>query len=371
MTTKFVTATYQEVYDLGTVAGKVSVLGIHTPDGSSSIQSGGVYNMLSGFFSQYRKYRYTGCTVAMIPAAQLPADPLQISYEAGEAAIDPRDLLNPILFHGCHGENLNEVLNSVYARSSSGGGINSISVNRQDLDAENNLFGLSVNAEDAYYSALSDPSFRKFGVQSGLKVNLRPMVHPLAMSFPLVPNAGVGYTYDPQLQIFIPSNGAGEGQLSANGNIGSPTHDVPSSLYFQDGGGQGVPATVFPQMFTTGLRPLGWLPTAQLGPDSGQSVTFQTPSDEVKPSDPGIVFLPRIFMGLIILPPSYKQELYFRMVITHFFQFKDFSTSLSIGGAGRHSYTNGLPDSVTGGDAGTSSIEALNANVIKTTEGVF
>ena len=42
----------------------------------------------------------------MVPAATLPADPLQVSYEAGEPTIDPRDMLNPILHKPYHGEAL-------------------------------------------------------------------------------------------------------------------------------------------------------------------------------------------------------------------------------------------------------------------------
>lgn len=108
MATNYVTAKYQEIYDLGTQAGKTTILGIHTP------YAGSVYNMLSGFFDQFRKYRYKGCSVSMVPAAQLPADPSQVSFEAGSLTVDPRDLLNPILFHGCHGEELNEILDAVY-----------------------------------------------------------------------------------------------------------------------------------------------------------------------------------------------------------------------------------------------------------------
>lgn len=365
MTTNYVKATYQEVFDLGTVSGKVSFLGIHAPDSQS-----GVYSMLSGFFSQYRKYRYSGCSVAMIPAAQLPADPLQVSYEAGEASVDPRDLLNPILFHGCHGENLNDVLNTIYARTPSGAGINSVSVNRQDLDFDDPIFGAvdaagqGVTGQQAYYAALSDPSFRKFGIQTGLKLNLRPMVHPVALTHPLIPNNGTSAEEFEGMPGFI--SHLSEGNILANGTIDGADHSVPSSLYFQTGGKQGVPASVVTQMFTNGLRRLGWIPTAQLPGSSPSDNTSTNPINGVA----GYTVLPRIFMGLIILPPSYKQELYFRMVITHFFEFKDFSTSLVLNGESRMSYTNGLPDSVTGVDQ-TSSIDSIDARVFKATEGVF
>lgn len=166
MATNYVTAKYQEIYDLGTQAGKTTILGIHTPD------DGNVYNMLSGFFDQFRKYRYKGCTVSMVPAAQLPADPLQVSFEAGALTCDPRDLLNPILFHGCHGEELNEILDTVYYKGTSPSSVRELQVNTQVSEA-------------SYYAALSDPSFRKFGIQQGAKVSLKPMVHPLAVTQPI------------------------------------------------------------------------------------------------------------------------------------------------------------------------------------------
>lgn len=105
MTTQYATASYQEIIDLHTETDKVSVIGIHTPVTQTP------YDMLQPFFDAFQKYHYDGCNLVMVPAARLPADPSQVSYGAGEPPIDPRDLLNPILWHGCHGESLGSVLN--------------------------------------------------------------------------------------------------------------------------------------------------------------------------------------------------------------------------------------------------------------------
>ena len=72
---------------------------------------------LSGFFSQFRKFRYKGCSVQVVPAATLPADPLQVGFEAGENQIDMRDMLNPILFHGTHGESLPDCMEQYFLQS--------------------------------------------------------------------------------------------------------------------------------------------------------------------------------------------------------------------------------------------------------------
>ena len=114
MATNFATASYQEVVDLHTESKTVSVIGIHTPNTSTPVK------MLGGFWKQFRKVRYLGCSLSLVPAARLPADPLQVSIGAGEPTIDPRDMLNPILFHGCHGDDMGAILDTLYSGESSG-----------------------------------------------------------------------------------------------------------------------------------------------------------------------------------------------------------------------------------------------------------
>lgn len=93
-----VNASISEMYDLSTTVNQGTVLKIHTPIGNN------VKRHLLGFFLQYKKFRYIGAKVTLVPASTLPADPLQLSYEAGEPTIDPRDMVNPILWRHYHGE---------------------------------------------------------------------------------------------------------------------------------------------------------------------------------------------------------------------------------------------------------------------------
>ncbi|ADB24814.1 ORF9 [Chimpanzee stool associated circular ssDNA virus] len=79
-----------ETYDLSTQTDKMGFVGIHTPEGKL------VYNMWSGLFKNFRKFRYASCDVTMACASMLPADPLQIGVEAGDIA--PQDMFNPILY---------------------------------------------------------------------------------------------------------------------------------------------------------------------------------------------------------------------------------------------------------------------------------
>nr|QBP37064.1 capsid protein [Porcine associated porprismacovirus] len=360
MATNYVTAKYQEIYDMGTVSGRTTIVGIHCPTGKQ------IQNMLSGFFSQFRKFRYSGCTVQLVPAAQLPADPSQVSFEAGALTVDPRDLLNPILFHGIHGEDLNSALNQLYsAYIGNNSGDNGSASNVGDTFTSSvSEFDISnVNTAISYYSALSDPSFRKFGIQSGARVKLRPLVHPLVQSNPMLPSdavltgsvTGTDITY----------NGASTGMTDADGNIINRAFYAPLGVDGQPTVEQGVA----PIMFTNGLRPLGWLPTTSLYPVPKPGVL---PTAQVWiPSQNKTTELPKLFMGVFIFPPSYTQEMYFRLIITHHFEFKDFSTAL--GGRTRGQYAETIPEPSASGskESPTTSLEVVDGNVQKSTEGVF
>lgn len=360
MATNYVTAKYQEIYDMGTVSGRTTIVGIHCPTGRQ------VQNMLSGFFSQFRKFRYSGCSVQLVPAAQLPADPSQVSFEAGELTVDPRDLLNPILFHGIHGEDLNEALNQLYAayvgNNSGDGGMasnvgDSVTSSVTEYDISN------VNTSISYYSALSDPSFRKFGIQSGARVKLRPLVHPLVQSNPMLPSEAYlrGIVSGSQTHDY---RGESTGMTDADGNIINRSFYAPLGV-------DGVPTIqqgVAPVVFTNGLRPLGWLPTSSLMP-----APIGVLPNAISWTDVGgkTTQLPKLFMGVFIFPPSYTQEMYFRLIITHYFEFKDFSTALGNRTNGQYAETIPEPSASGSKEASTTSLEVVDGNVQKSTEGVF
>lgn len=65
------------------------------------------------------------------------------------------------------------------------------------------------------------------------------------------------------------------------------------------------------------MTSLGWLPTS-------------IATDQSSASAARIATLPKLFMGVMILPPAYNVEQFFRMVITHSFSFKEFTSSLSL-----------------------------------------
>lgn len=309
MATNYVKAKYSEIIDIQTNNNGVTCIGIHTPTGGAPLR------MLFGFYRQFRKFRYRGCQVRIQPTSTLPADPAGISYSAGDRLIDPREMINPILFHGCHGESMNEALDIAYK----GTGISPSTV-LTEFPASEDFRGDELGSDEfqqgdfLYYSALSDRGFRKFLPQVGGKLPfLKPLVWKLGADRPILPHA------------CQPNSGQITnltGGMSAN----------PSS---ESSGGDGVciqeilpriDGTQLPvNLMTTGVRPLGWLPTYQLwtaGPDGGDS-SVAAPAC--------YSYLPKIFMGMIILAPSYRVEQYYRLYIDHYFEFSHFSTALGTG----------------------------------------
>lgn len=335
---------------MSTQSGEVTVIGIRTPSGEKPRQ------MMGGFFDQYRKFRYYGCEVRIQPASMLPADPLQIGLEGGET-LDPRDLLNPILFHGCHGDDLNYAFNMIYNRGQYQSVAGSDSVMElpvpDDAVFTYNEVGAEMPMEQLYYSALSDRTWRKYGVQQPFSLRLKPLVHNLTMNAQIVPFEGA-----PDNFLFT-ENGADF--------TGTPFNKVTVSTGVDENGnplyGYSNRRT---QLFTNNLQRLGWLPTRNsyiaLG-ENNRKITV----------DNGVV-IPRCYMGILLLPPSYRQEMYMRIVIVHKFGFKDFTSSLKNNPG--FVYYESLPESATSEASAAAvaeqySLDSPSANIVQTTAGVF
>lgn len=287
MATNIVSASYQEIIDISTKLNELSVVGIHTPTGYAP------RSMLDGFWRQFKKFRYLGCSIRMVPSASLPADLAGVSLDPNEAGIDPREPVNPILFHGCHGESLSKALNVVYQNGT-------FDLSGTSFDVENINFADLNMIERMYYSALSDNSFRKFMPQQGVSIKrLYPLVWTLASNQQISPN-GTFYA---------------NGLMSTDENGVSTPEFRLGEVFDGTLGGDGSFATNgrYVQQFTNKTARLGWIPTKGFG-DDGQLLPNT---------------MPKVFMGVLLFPPSYKTIQYFRMVITHHFQFAGFTTALS------------------------------------------
>lgn len=356
MTTQFAQASYQEIIDLNTVTDKVSVLGIHTPVTDTP------YTFLKPFFDAFQKYHYDGCSLTMVPAARLPADISQVSYEAGDIPIDPRDLLNPILWHGAHGESLGSVLNQFYDASAG-----TTDIDRKFFDSgEVNNASLTQIGNDAlyeslYYRALTDNSWRKAHPQAGLRVKgLHPLVYsvsadaqyvngPWGSTSPYVPRASNVAT-PPSDNHGITSIGVGGmlGETTSGFNLQAQGLEGLQETGSATGGGtvvKSVPNRRTAQFLTERLHGLGWLDTrVRAMSSSGYQVDvtgeLQDDRDNIEnlyaqvESGQTINYLPRLFMGICLLPPSYKAKQYYRLIINHRFSFRKYR-GLSTDGAYR------------------------------------
>ncbi|AMR73072.1 capsid protein [Human feces smacovirus 3] len=356
MATNYASASYQEILDVNTVKGNVTIIGIHTPTGNTPVRR------LSGFFSQFRKFRYKGCSVQVVPAATLPADPLQVGFEAGENTIDMRDMLNPILFHGTHGESLQIAWNNIFYNHDRFNSTDTGStgyIEGAGFDADDVNFANSTNSpvETQYYQAITDRTWRKFGIQSTFKLPfMSPRVWKASTVYPILPNA-----YQDQGAMNTDSFMGGESAL-------------PQGTFFEPSLSRRVgaqPTEILSQHWmSSGTTPLGWLPT----------VTMPVNSGSVYPAPPTI--LPKIFMGILVLPPSYLQELYFRVIVTHYYEFKGFTASLApasqmpsnIGtydNAVKQTATQGAKEAMAIDEPEDSTLESPTANILRVSDGVF
>lgn len=349
MATNFATANYQEVIDLHTESDTVSVIGIHTPNSDTPVK------MLRGFWEQFRKFKYNGCSISLVPAARLPADPLQVSYEAGETTIDPRDMLNPILFHGCHGDDMGTILNALY----SGSTYSTDLARKFGSSVEQNVFSESQVGNDyvdaLYYKALTDRTWLKAHPQSGFRRSgLRPLVHRVVANMgysQFAPWMGQDPTYgtsNPGMAPIArdpPENPQLVGQLGARftGIAGATTTTgitTPGDPSPMESGSTTVTIgrTMTGQAFMTSrMEPLGWQDTHSVHMLTGETAPSATGlngnavNDAQKIGEMLTTYalnplntVPKVFMGMIMLPPAYKTEQYFRLVINHNFAFKGF-----------------------------------------------
>lgn len=339
MATNFATASYQEVVDLHTESKTVSVIGIHTPCTSTPVE------MLGGFWKQFRKVRYLGCSLSLVPAARLPADPLQVSIGAGEPTIDPRDMLNPIMFHGCHGDDMGAILDTLYSGESSG---TSDVVRKQSDSAVFDVFSENQKGNDyvdaLYYRALTDRTWAKAHPQVGFrKSGLRPLVHQVVANRPFSQ-----FSPDDRTSTLGPLVLNSNGIPSKSGQIGlqTSTTNVNNAIFV--GSQPGLPDTNEYEneinfvidadhsgfaFATSGLRPLGWQDTQTSLMATSQYVseplTGNAEQDSQKVADTWTKVvvpntIPKFYMGMIMLPPAYKTEQYFRLAINHRFAFKGF-----------------------------------------------
>ncbi|ANC51546.1 putative capsid protein [Bovine faeces associated smacovirus 6] len=309
MATQYAKSSYSEVYDMHTEFGKTTLIGIHTPTTNRW------QKYMRGFCHQFKKFRYQGASLSFVPVATLPVDPLAVSYEGGEAQIDPRDMVNPIIHCGMRGESMGKYLDEIFHFN--------LEHKLNSVDVANVVNeDLIADLENMYYTALSSPAFKKSHPQQGFrKSGLHPMVYSLATDRPK--NFSLPDT-DTDADA-LPSSTAGplSGEPGGNatdgfyGSFGVPYAQARMQV---DYGFNGVETQrQFPQLFTNHAQSLGWLDTMQ-----NYSIYSELGGVPAGTTEQYLTGLPKIYMYFVMLPPAYKTELYFRVIIRHFFEFKEY-----------------------------------------------
>lgn len=324
---------YSEIYDMQTKDGNISALKFHTP------QDGAPVEHLGGLFAQFRKYKYLGVEAALVPAQQLPLDPLQVSSVDGDGLVDPRDVLNPILHKHWNGERtlLDNYIDSYYTEKLKGtggiGGTTGIKNNTlgQSIDEVSIPAGDSAAADTAstfYAMQLMDNSFKVSHVQDTLRIRMRPKVWDVNAQRPITSYADLGsYWNKPNFGEFqrfaVP-------EMTPNQNADI----IPQKEIFHgrvpgyNGTGQQTQYYTEQEFMTAGMKPMGWMPTNNTFSSVG--MVDGTDNRNKSISELSRVRLPKIYMHLMILPPAYKQNFYYRLVMKHKFLFKSMTSLKAI-----------------------------------------
>lgn len=260
----------RETYDLHTLKGKMSVIGVHTP--SSSI----IKKNYPGLLMQCKGYRPVKADVRLACASVLPLDPQGVGTTADDVA--PEDVFNPILYKAMS----NFGMSQIDAYINAGG---AVSIAGATLDANNN--GIDATDDfDLYYGLLSQThEWKHANPQQGLAMNdLVPLVYETYQS--------------------IGDNGANADNPHL---IVQPDDTVSTSQV----------GNIAVQSFRGRAHPLPLLNCTYPVPESG-AVSYARagfPSGQGDVNAQVGVPAPKIYCGCILVPPSRLHQLFFRMVV--------------------------------------------------------
>lgn len=267
----------RETYDLHTVQNKMTVIAIHTPKPDI------IRKNYPGLLMQCKMYRPVSADVRVACASVLPLDPLGVGTAEGDVA--PEDVFNPILYKAMSNKGMSQLesrINDMVIKSSTVGLSDADIVGSSALvDVDD--FSTQVDEFPLYYGLLAQThEWKHANPQQGLSMSgLRPLVYEM------VYNVGDMKHQTPQ---YVPT-------FSAMAKDGSATIDSGSSILGSAKPMPFIPCTSFGGTYTEAGFPA------------------DTPAvDEVANGSSDINWL-RVVCGCIIVPPSRRHELFFRMVV--------------------------------------------------------
>lgn len=267
----------RETYDLHTTQNKMTVIAIHTPKPDI------IKRTYPGLLMQCKTYRPYSCDVRLACASVMPLDPLGVGTAEGDVA--PEDVFNPILYKAMSNKGMSMLEGRIHDMVQTGPSVvpgsgdlagSSASVEVDDFTGLSDEFGV-------YYGLLSQTNeWKHANPQSGMSMSgLRPLVYD--MMYNIGDNRQVN-------QI------GASAELPVRNPVG--VDPVIGTFY-----GAGVLGNAHPMPF---------IPCTNVTA-SGSAPGF---SDDNLPSmaAQSVNWL-RVICGCIIVPPSRRHELFFRMVV--------------------------------------------------------
>lgn len=243
-----VTVSISETFDLSTKAGKLGLIGIHTPPRSL------VEIHYGPLMSNYRKIRFLGCDVVLACASTLPLDPLKVGD--GQDLFNPADSMNPILYKAISNDSFETLVAKIKGANNVQPSALGSSVSRvESVDGTTTTF----DDFDVYYGILSAQfGWRKSMPQTGMVMrNLKPLMYPLLSDIGpvnIASNAN-GLFADQQIMpnLVITSN-LTSGRVARGKAQRAPALPLWSGLNNTGAGGTIVPVpTEFPTTFVAGV----------------------------------------------------------------------------------------------------------------------
>lgn len=274
----------REVFDLHTVRDKMTLIGVHTPKASLIAKN------FPGLLMQCKAYRCVSADVRIACASMLPADPLQVSTTDGDIA--PEDMFNPILYKATTNIGLSQIEARIQALGESG---NSATITGDSAITVNT--GLGDSDFSIYYGLLADAHGWKHAMpQSGLEMrNLKPLVYEMLYAI------GDNDANADSANI----DDAGQSGYLNSSNLATP---------------RAVPA------FKGHAKAMPFINCT-----SASSLTYATGFNSNVGNHHAFVPCPKVYCGVIIVPPSRLHELYYRMVVEWTLEFSGIRSIGEIG----------------------------------------
>lgn len=280
----------RETYDLHTVQNKMTVIAIHTPKPDI------IKKNYPGLLLQCKAYRPVSADVRLACASVLPLDPLGVGTAEGDVA--PEDVFNPILYKAMSNKGMSQLesrINDLVDKSASYIGTSDVVGSSAIIEVDD--VTTAVDEFPIYYGLLSNTrDWKHAHPQQGLSMsNLRPLVYDMVYN-------------------------VGDMRQVTQGSAGS----VPYSVMDSDGSS----GTDYASAMLGDARPMPFIPcTNYTGSGDGNYALagFPAPSgtpavDEVGNASTSVNWL-RVVCGAIIVPPSRRHELFFRMVVEWVLEF--------------------------------------------------